>query len=301
VSEVGGSDHIGFFRSGHELIHVTYINTEMEMKQMMAFLQLFEEKMMSILDAHHKSLMASLGLTEANTEKIEQDPRMMQSVEEHQDIPTEDIAVMPVGEPRKQRRVWKSTAGRRGEPKELTRGNHGSRRRLAAACRKVSHHATVARQERNLIRKIWTDVNCGPRSTLAAASRRMTHSTKMARDTEHGLQEQGEDNITPRTREGRAMNNKRLKNTQRKSGIRDRGIKRQQWQLRGKAGIKEPCTRQQLRLKIKRMSDMIDGKTFRLEMVKQANETSSWLRRIRIWTLWRSRPPPKWRKELQAE
>jgi hypothetical protein len=29
------------------------------------------------------------------------DPRMMPSMEEHQDIPTEDIAVMPVREPRK--------------------------------------------------------------------------------------------------------------------------------------------------------------------------------------------------------
>jgi hypothetical protein len=66
---------------------------EMETEQMMAFLQLFEKKMLAMLDAHHKSLMASLGLTEANKEKTVQGPEMMQSVEEHQDIPTEDAAV----------------------------------------------------------------------------------------------------------------------------------------------------------------------------------------------------------------
>jgi hypothetical protein len=33
------------------------------------------------------------------------DPGMMQSIEEHQEIPKEDAAVMPVGEPRKQHRV----------------------------------------------------------------------------------------------------------------------------------------------------------------------------------------------------
>jgi hypothetical protein len=45
--------------------------------------------------------------------------------------------------------------------------------------------------------------------------------------TEHELQKQGEDNITPKTWKGRTKNNKHLKNTKFKSGIRDRGLKRQ--------------------------------------------------------------------------
>jgi hypothetical protein len=118
---------------------------EMETEQMMAFLQLFEEMMMAMLDAHHKSLMASLGLAETNIEKTVHGAEMTQSVEEHQDIPTEDAAVAkPANEQRKWHRSQKSTAGRRREPKELTRGNCGSRRKLAAACRKVPHHATVS-------------------------------------------------------------------------------------------------------------------------------------------------------------
>jgi hypothetical protein len=69
---------------------------------------------MATLNAYQKRMMA-------NTEKIEQEPGMMQSMEEHQDIPTEDAtAAKPLNERRKRNRGWKSTAGRRGEPKELT-------------------------------------------------------------------------------------------------------------------------------------------------------------------------------------
>jgi hypothetical protein len=77
------------------------------------------------------------------TEKIEENPGIMQSAEEHQDVPNEDVAVMTVGEQRKRRRGRKSNAGRRGEPKELIRGNGGSRKKLAGACRKVHRHAAV--------------------------------------------------------------------------------------------------------------------------------------------------------------
>jgi hypothetical protein len=89
------------------------------------------------------------GYNEA-TEKIETDPGMMQSAEEHQDILSEDVAVMPVKGLNKRRRGRQSTAGRRGEPKELIRGSGGSRTKLAAACRKVSRHATVAWRKREL-------------------------------------------------------------------------------------------------------------------------------------------------------
>jgi hypothetical protein len=50
----------------------------------------------------------------------------------------------------------KQAAGRRGEPKKLTRGDCGSRKKLAAACRKVSRHATMAWRKRNIFRKFWT-------------------------------------------------------------------------------------------------------------------------------------------------
>jgi hypothetical protein len=130
---------------------------------------------MAMLDDHQRRMMA--------TKKIEQNSEMMQSVVEHQNSPSEDVVVMPVGEPRKWGRVRKSTSGQRGEPKELNRKNCGSQTKLAAACRKVSRHATVVWRKRNLIRQIRI-------STLAAASRRMSRSAKMARGTEHELQKE---------------------------------------------------------------------------------------------------------------
>jgi hypothetical protein len=96
----------------------------------------YHEKMMAMVDAYHERMMACLGKTKADTEKSEPDPGMMQSTEEHQEIPKGEAAVMPVGEPRKRRRVQSLATERRQKRKERTRGNRGSRRKLAAACRR---------------------------------------------------------------------------------------------------------------------------------------------------------------------
>jgi hypothetical protein len=89
-------------------------------------------------------MMACLGKTEADTEKTEPDPGMMQSTEKHQEIPKGEAAVMPVRAPRKRRKVRNLAAVRRQKQKVKTRGKSGSRRKSAAACRKVSRHAKVA-------------------------------------------------------------------------------------------------------------------------------------------------------------
>jgi hypothetical protein len=47
----------------------------------------YHEEMMAMVDAYHERMMASLGKTEADTEKTEHDPGMMQSTEEYQEIP----------------------------------------------------------------------------------------------------------------------------------------------------------------------------------------------------------------------
>jgi hypothetical protein len=90
------------------------------------------------------------------------DPGMMQSIEDHPDIPEEEAAVMPVGEPRKRRRVCNLASERRQKRKERTRGNRGSRRESAAACRKVSRREEVAWRKRKLVRKIRIQENCEP-------------------------------------------------------------------------------------------------------------------------------------------
>jgi hypothetical protein len=63
---------------------------------------------------------------EANSQKIEPDPGMMQSVGEHQEVPKKEAAGMPFEEPRKQRRKRNLAAECSQKLKERTRGYGGS-------------------------------------------------------------------------------------------------------------------------------------------------------------------------------
>jgi hypothetical protein len=201
---------------------------------------------------------------------------MMQSVEEHQEIPTEEAAVIPIEEPRKRRRVWKLAADRSQKQKEGTGGYCGSRRRVTVAGKRTFRHATMAWWESKLLMKSGTQDNCGPPKDFAVAGMRTTRRARVAwrrknfvrKDLTRNQAEKG----TPKLRKER----KRLwKGQEFNEGLRE-GLKQQP---RSEIGIKGSDTRRQLRLKIKRTSDRIDGKTFRLKMVKRANEMSSGLRR----------------------
>jgi hypothetical protein len=55
--------------------------------------------------------------------EIDPDTEMMQSVNEHQEIPTQDTAVMPVREATKWRRVQNLSAESRWKRKDRTHGN----------------------------------------------------------------------------------------------------------------------------------------------------------------------------------
>jgi hypothetical protein len=87
---------------------------------------------------------------------------MMHFVEEHQDIPNEVAAVMPVRGMRKRHRVQELAAERHQELKERTRGYCRSQKRVTVADRRMSRHTSVAWRKRKLIRniriqkKIWT-------------------------------------------------------------------------------------------------------------------------------------------------
>jgi hypothetical protein len=110
---------------------------------------------------------------------------MMHSIKEHQVIPKGEASVMLVGEPRKQRRVQNLAMESRQKRKERTWGNIGSRRKLAAACRKVSHRAKVAWRKRNCIRKIRIQASSESRKELAVAHREMMHCAKVAQHRGH--------------------------------------------------------------------------------------------------------------------
>jgi hypothetical protein len=67
--------------------------------------------------------------------------------------------------------------------------------------------------------------------------------------------------------------------------------RRRRVNLEGSIEIKDPSTKWQLCLKIKRTSDGLYRKAFGLEFVKRAAGMSGRLRKVRDWTLWRSRTP----------
>jgi hypothetical protein len=127
-----------------------------------------------------------IAMTKTNKEKIaatdlKGNPEEMECELEHQEAPKEDAVVKPVEGQNRRHRGRKQIARRRGEPKELNRGICGSRKKLAAACRKVSRRATVAWRKRNILRKSWTQRNCGLRKEVAAAGIKVTRRPGVAR------------------------------------------------------------------------------------------------------------------------
>jgi hypothetical protein len=82
------------------------------------------------------------------------DPGTMQSVEEHQEIPKEEAAVMPVGGLRKRRRDRNLATRRRQKPKGRIRASCESRSRLTFAGKKMTRRATVAWCRKSFVRKI---------------------------------------------------------------------------------------------------------------------------------------------------
>jgi hypothetical protein len=118
--------------------------------------------------------------TDTDLENIEPDPGTMQSVEEHQEIPKEAAAVMPVGGLGKRRRDRNLAAGRRQKPKGRFQASRESRRRLTVAGRKMSRHSRVAWRKRKLFKKIGTQGNCGPRMRLTVSRRKTTRRATVA-------------------------------------------------------------------------------------------------------------------------
>jgi cysteinyl-tRNA synthetase len=108
--------------------------------EMKSTVNAFQEKMAASIANRKDDRNETTACNEA-TETVPE-PGMMQSAEEHQDtIHNKDAAVMPVGEPRKWRRVQNLASERRQNRKKRTRGTLVSRRKSAVARRKVTPRA----------------------------------------------------------------------------------------------------------------------------------------------------------------
>jgi hypothetical protein len=134
----------------------------------------------------------------------------------------EEAAVKSLGARKKRHRGRKLAA-------KATQRAKGSdlRRKLADACRKVSHHAAVGPRKRNVFKKIQTQGNCGPQEELATVCRRMTHSTKVARCGGHYRKRYNQDNVVQETQKGRTFRKRCWKGPECNNGIRGRGIRQQ--------------------------------------------------------------------------
>jgi hypothetical protein len=95
-------------------------------------------------------------------------------VAQQREVPVDDAVVKPVNGRKKRHKCKKQAAERCEEPKELTRGICGSRKKLAAACRNVSRRATVAWRKRSIFRDILTHENCGLQKEVTASRRKIT-------------------------------------------------------------------------------------------------------------------------------
>jgi hypothetical protein len=77
----------------------------MEIQQMLERLLAGQEQMIAMLNAHNERMMAYLEKTDATDLKA--NPEEMQSTGDHQEIPKQEAAVMPVGEPRMRRNMFR--------------------------------------------------------------------------------------------------------------------------------------------------------------------------------------------------
>jgi hypothetical protein len=83
-------------------------------------------------------------VTEAYTEKIQPNPRMMQSLAEHQDVPKAEAAVMLIRGLMKRRRDRYLAVGCRQKPKGRIQASCESQKRLVAAGMRMTRCAAVA-------------------------------------------------------------------------------------------------------------------------------------------------------------
>jgi hypothetical protein len=217
----------------------------------------------------------------------------MQSVEEHLEIPQEETVVTPVGEPRKRRRVRKR--------KEGTRGTCESRRKLTVAGRKVSRRATVAWRERNLVRKIWIQDNCEPWKRWTITGRNTTSRATVAWRSENVVRKNWIRNQAKRGTPKRRKDGERLwKCLEYSNGIRSRGVEEHIHLRKGRKTAKNIGGRRGHQQQLKSMGNgnKVYSKTIRLDIAKRTFRSTAEMQKMKEWTLWRGRPPPKRKKRV---
>jgi hypothetical protein len=97
------------------------------------------------MDSQLEKVEACLGEKEAMD--LEVNPEEIESKVEHEEVPKEEATVETFGALKEQYRDRHLAVGRCQQQNKLTQGNGGSWKKLAAACRWLTHHAIPARRK----------------------------------------------------------------------------------------------------------------------------------------------------------
>jgi hypothetical protein len=167
--------------------------------------------------------------------ETEPDPGVMQSIEEHQEISKREVALLPVGGPRKRHRVCNLPAERRQNIRERTRRNSGSRRKSIVACSKVSCRAIVAWRKRNIIRKVRIQESRESRKELAVARRKVLRREEVAWRKRHIARKVcTRANVVREIQRGRAFGRRRQQEAECSNGISSRSVEKQVYLRKGR-------------------------------------------------------------------
>jgi hypothetical protein len=139
-------------------------------------------------------------LKKMETTDLTANPEEMECESGHSDVPTEDAVIKALKGGKKRHRDQHVAAGRRRERKELIRGDSGSRRKLCAACRKVSLRASVARRKGNFLQE---NSNPGKLWTAKGISRSRQKDDPLCRVA--WRKGQNKDDVTPRSPKERTL------------------------------------------------------------------------------------------------
>jgi hypothetical protein len=185
----------------------------------------------------------------------------MEPEAEYRKVPKEDAVVKPVVGLRKRHRDWNLAAERRQKQKKRTQGYCGSRKRMTAGGRRMTHCARVAWRKRGVVRKDCT------RAKIAQATWRVGPLRKNLWTHHEGRR--GTKDLVGKW--PLYLKKKRA------TAICIGGWSSTQLSPLGRGGLTYKALRMFLELKF----------------VKQANRMSSRLQRMMNWTFWRGWPPPK--------
>jgi hypothetical protein len=233
------------------------------------------------------------------------------------EVPVQDAARMPVGEPRKRRRDRYLAAVRRQKKQdqnldarrcrkgqERALREEGCRRDAVATCRGANHSA----RRRILLEKDTTRGYCGPRKGQVAARRGTTSRAVMAR-RRILFAETTQSRLIVATREvpRRATVARRRRDATKKERDDERRApgewtprKRRRANLQGNTATKASDARRWLRLRDAEPAGRLrwenHGNVIGLKIAKRTTKPTARTRTTKDWTLWRGRPPPKRKK-----